>query len=226
MQYFFRHTTDGTFAFNMTYVRLGLILFLLIIYKLKDKKKLLESLLVTSLILQGILFAWYAMDFDLLIKEGLPLYHCRLAGIMVAISYFLKKEKIQSYFADLALIGTSIAFSIPDPSKFAWPHVTNLTYVANHYVLMACGMLICLKNKQKLGFKEIFLTTAIINALILILDLGLNANYGYLVKVPIEYFNGLSPIIISLAMTGLMSGAIYLVEIIKEKIRNKKARKI
>lgn len=226
MQYFFRHTTDGTFAFNMTYVRLGLILFLLIVYKLKDKKRLLESLLVTSLILQGILFAWYAMDFDLLIKEGLPLYHCRLAGIMVAISYFLKKEKIQSYFADLALIGTSIAFSIPDPSKFAWPHVTNLTYVANHYVLMACGMLICLKNKKKLGFKEIFLTTAVINSIILILDLSLNANYGYLVKVPIEYFNGLSPIIISLAMTGLMSGAIYLVEIIKEKIRNKKARKI
>ncbi|WP_311530968.1 YwaF family protein [uncultured Anaerococcus sp.] len=226
MQYFFRHTTDGTFAFNMTYVRLGLILFLLIVYKLKDKKKLLESLLVTSLILQGVLFAWYAMDFDLLIKEGLPLYHCRLAGIMVAISYFLRKEKIQSYFADLALIGTSIAFSIPDPSKFAWPHVTNLTYVANHYVLMACGMLICLKNKQKLGFKEIFLTTAVINSIILILDLSLNANYGYLVKVPIEYFNGLSPIIISLAMTGLMSGAIYLVEIIKEKIRNKKARKI
>ena len=226
MQYFFRHTTDGTFAFNMTYVRLGLILFLLIVYKLKDKKKLLESLLVTSLILQGVLFAWYAMDFDLLIKEGLPLYHCRLAGIMVAISYFLKKEKIQTYFADLALIGTSIAFSIPDPSKFAWPHVTNLTYVANHYVLMACGMLICLKNKQKLGFKEIFLTTAVINSIILILDLSLNANYGYLVKVPIEYFNGLSPIIISLAMTGLMSGAIYLVEIIKEKIRNKKARKI
>lgn len=226
MQYFFRHTTDGTFAFNMTYVRLGLILFLLIIYKLKDKKKLLESLLVTSLILQGVLFAWYAMDFDLLIKEGLPLYHCRLAGIMVAISYFLKKEKIQTYFADLALIGTSIAFSIPDPSKFAWPHVTNLTYVANHYVLMACGMLICLKNKQKLGFKEIFLTTAVINSIILILDLSLNANYGYLVKVPIEYFSGLSPIIISLAMTGLMSGAIYLVEIIKEKIRNKKARKI
>lgn len=225
MQYFFRHTTDGTFAFNMTYVRLGLILFLLIVYKLKDKKKLLESLLVTSLILQGVLFAWYAMDFDLLIKEGLPLYHCRLAGIMVAISYFLKKEKIQTYFADLALIGTSIAFSIPDPSKFAWPHVTNLTYVANHYVLMACGMLICLKNKQKLGFKEIFLTTAVINSIILILDLSLNANYGYLVKVPIEYFNGLSPIIISLAMTGLMSGAIYLVEIIKEKIRNKKARK-
>lgn len=226
MQYFFRHTTDGTFAFNMTYVRLGLILFLLIVYKLKDKKRLLESLLVTSLILQGVLFAWYAMDFDLLIKEGLPLYHCRLAGIMVAISYFLKKEKIQTYFADLALIGTSIAFSIPDPSKFAWPHVTNLTYVANHYVLMACGMLICLKNKQKLGFKEIFLTTAVINSIILILDLSLNANYGYLVKVPIEYFNGLSPIIISLAMTGLMSGAIYLVEIIKEKIRNKKARKI
>ncbi|MCW6702179.1 YwaF family protein [Anaerococcus sp. NML200537] len=225
MQYFFRHTTDGTFAFNMTYVRLGLILFLLIVYKLKDKKKLLESLLVTSLILQGVLFAWYAMDFDLLIKEGLPLYHCRLAGIMVAISYFLRKEKIQSYFADLALIGTSIAFSIPDPSKFAWPHVTNLTYVANHYVLMACGMLICLKNKQKLGFKEIFLTTAVINSIILILDLSLNANYGYLVKVPIEYFNGLSPIIISLAMTGLMSGAIYLVEIIKEKIRNKKGRK-
>lgn len=225
MQYFFRHTTDGTFAFNMTYVRLGLVLFLLIIYKFKDKKKLLEGMLITSLILQGILLSWYAMDFDLFIEEGLPLYHCRIAGIMVAISYFLKKEKIQSYFADLALIGTSIAFSIPDPSKFTWPHVTNLTYLANHYVLMACGILICLKNKQKLNFKEILLTTSIINALILILDLGLNVNYGYLVKVPIAYFDGTSPIIITLAMTGLMSGAIYLIEIIKEKIRKKKARK-
>lgn len=221
MEYFFRIEPDAGFSFNMHLVRLGLILFLFLIYTMRKKTWLLKSLLVASVILQGALYLWYTQDHDLLVREGLPLYHCRIAGICLPLSFFMKKEKMMAYFADLALIGTLVAFAVPDPSAYSWPHVTNLTYIANHYVLMACGLLVTLKNPRRIGFKTIACLSFAMNLIIFILDLMLGANYGYLTSVPIEIFAKVPSFLVFLIMTMLISFIIYIIEKIKVNIRDK-----
>lgn len=223
MEYFFRTEPDAGFSFNMHLVRLGLILFLFLIYTMRKKTWLLKSLLVASVILQGALYLWYTQDHELLIREGLPLYHCRIAGICLPLSFFMKKEKMMAYFADLALIGTLVAFAVPDPSAYSWPHITNLTYIANHYVLMACGMLVTLKNPRRIGFKTIACLSFAMNLIIFILDLMLGANYGYLTSVPIEIFAKVPSFLVFLIMAMLISLIIYMIEKIKVNIRDKAA---
>ena len=217
MDYFFRTIPDAGFTFNMHLVRLGLIIFLFVMYQLRSHSGLLKGLLVASICLQGLLYWWYTLDHDLWISDGLPLYHCRIAGICLPIAFFLKKRKAMAFFADLALVGTLVAFAVPDPSAYAWPHVTNVTYILNHYVLIACGLLVTENYKCSLSFKEILLTCLGINAIILGVDLALGANYGYLTKVPLAFFAGYPVVIVFTAMTLLMSLALYLVEIKKKK---------
>lgn len=212
MEYFFRHTPDQGFDFNMGLVRLGLIFFLIFIYKVRNKKQTLPILLSLSAIMQLVLFFWYTKDPDLFIKEGLPLYHCRIAGLMIPIAYLIKKENIESYFANLAIIGTLVAFAIPDPSKFAWPHITNITYVANHYLLIGSGLLIGIKNKKDLDIKNIFIISLGMNIIISMVNLKLNTNYGYLSQVPIPGLENLGKVLIFFAMTILISLVIYAIE--------------
>lgn len=218
MAYFFRTTPDAGFTFNMHLVRLGLTLFLFIVYKFRAKSWLLKTLLVASISLQAILYGWYTLDRDILLLEGLPLYHCRIAGICLPLAYFFAKKKSMTFFADLALVGTLVAFAVPDPSAYAWPHVTNVTYILNHYVLMACGLLVTVNFPRHLSLKEIFLTCFGINLIIFTADLTLHANYGYLTKVPIAFFDFVPAPLVFAAMTILMSIALYLVEILKKKI--------
>lgn len=220
MGYFFRTEPDSGFDFNMHLVRLGLILFLLIIYRFRKKAWLLKSLLMASVILQVVLYLWYTQDHNLLLHEGLPLYHCRLAGIFLPLSFFLKKEKMMAYFSDLALVGTLVAFSVPDPSAYAWPHITNITYIANHYVLMACGMLVAMSNHRRIDFRTIVGFSLLMNSVIFALDLLLEANYGYLIRVPIEYFASVPSLVVFLVMTLLISLIIFLIENVKEKVRD------
>lgn len=217
MDYFFRTTPDAGFTFNMHLVRLGLVLFLFVIYQFRKKAWLLKLLLVASVVLQGILYFWYTLDHDLWLLEGLPLYHCRIAGICLPIAFLLKKEKSMAFFADLALVGTLVAFAVPDPSKFAWPHVTNLTYILNHYVLIACGMLVTVNRPKSLTFKEIGLASLAMNSVIFAMDLALGANYGYLTRVPIAFFDFVPVPLVFLIITILIAIALYLVEILKKK---------
>lgn len=217
MDYFFRTTPDAGFTFNMHLVRLGLVLFLFVIYQFRKKAWLLKLLLVASVILQGILYFWYTLDHDLWLLEGLPLYHCRIAGICLPIAFLLRKKKSMAFFADLALVGTLVAFAVPDPSKFAWPHVTNLTYILNHYVLMACGLLVTVNRPKSLTFKELGLASLAMNSVIFAMDLALGANYGYLTRVPIAFFDFVPVPLVFLIMTILIAIALYLVEILKKK---------
>ncbi|MBZ2386729.1 YwaF family protein [Anaerococcus murdochii] len=217
MDYFFRTTPDAGFTFNMHLVRLGLVLFLFVIYQFRKQDWLLKLLLVASVVLQGILYFWYTLDHDLWLLEGLPLYHCRIAGICLPIAFLLKKEKSMAFFADLALVGTLVAFAVPDPSKFAWPHVTNLTYILNHYVLMACGLLVTVNRPKSLTFKELGLASLAMNSVIFAIDLALGANYGYLTRVPIAFFDFVPVPLVFLIMTILIVIALYLVEILKKK---------
>ena len=184
MTYFFRYEPDGVHNMSIFIIRIVFIAVLLFAYTQKQNKKLLQISLLLGLFLQAALFIWYSGNPLLFMKEGLPLYHCRLSAIMLAVSYFLKKEKWMRYFAWLGLLGAIIAFSFPDPSPFLWPHITNITYIGSHILLGLTAVIILCQEKTELNMKDIFLYTVTMNLVISFVNHFMGSNYGYLKALP------------------------------------------
>lgn len=184
MQHFFRYTLDGDPHLNMKLIYAGLVIAIIIAYRFRKNDKLLKVLLATNALLQIILFIWYLGYKELFIMEGLPLYHCRIAVLMMAVGYVAKKPVISRYFAWLGIIGTIIAFGVPDPSDYLWPHLTNITFICTHYLIAMSSLIIISRNEVKLNFRDVVLITFIMNLVIMIANTILGSNYSYLMKLP------------------------------------------
>ena len=212
MTYFFRYEPDGVHNMSIFIIRIVFIAVLLFAYTQKQNKKLLQISLLLGLFLQAVLFIWYSGNPLLFMKEGLPLYHCRLSAIMLAISYFLKKEKWMRYFAWLGLLGAIIAFSFPDPSPFLWPHITNITYIGSHILLGLTAVIILCQEKTELNMKDIFLYTVAMNLVISFVNHFMGSNYGYLKALPKMFPFDFMPIQLFFILSVLISVIIIVTE--------------
>lgn len=212
MTYFFRYEPDGVHNMPIFIIRIVFIAALLFAYTLKHNKKLLQISLVLGLFLQVVLFIWYSGNPVLFMKEGLPLYHCRLSAIMLAVSYFLKKEKWMRYFAWLGLLGAIIAFSFPDPSPFLWPHITNITYIGSHMLLGISAVIILCQEETELNIKDIFLYTVLMNLVISFVNHFMGSNYGYLKALPKMFPFDFMPIQLFFILSVLISVIIIVTE--------------
>lgn len=221
MTEFFRYSEDAYTNINITLLRLSLVLVIFLAYKLKHKTNLLKPALFLGLFGQIILLAWYAGNHTLLIKEGLPLFHCRISAIMMLVAYLIRNDKLMRYFAWMGLIGATIAFTFPDPSKYLWPHVTNLTYIVNHLLLGFCGMSILSTRKSTLKLKDSLMITSVMNAGIMTVNLLLHTNYGYLVHFPPSVPVRFTPQVTFLIMTLIITFTITLTDHTHNKIIRK-----
>lgn len=212
MTYFFRYEPDGVHNMSIFIIRIVFIAVLLFAYTQKHNKKLLQISLVLGLFLQVVLFIWYSGNPVLFMKEGLPLYHCRLSAIMLAVSYFLKKEKWIRYFAWLGLLGAIIAFSFPDPSPFLWPHITNITYIGSHMLLGISAVIILCQEETELNIKDIFLYTVLMNLVISFVNHFMGSNYGYLKALPKMFPFDFMPIQLFFVLSVLISVIIIVTE--------------
>ena len=212
MTYFFRYEPDGVHNMSIFMIRIVFIAVLLFAYTQKHNKKLLQISLVLGLFLQVVLFIWYSGNPVLFMKEGLPLYHCRLSAIMLAVSYFLKKEKWMRYFAWLGLLGAIIAFSFPDPSPFLWPHITNITYIGSHMLLGISAVIILCQEETELNIKDIFLYTVLMNLVISFVNHFMGSNYGYLKALPKMFPFDFMPIQLFFILSVLISVIIIVTE--------------
>lgn len=182
-----------------------LLIYLILIYKLRYKRKILAIQLVSLSLIELALFLRYYEGKVLFIREGLPLYHCRIAAFMMAISYFRKDYKLSNYFAWLGIIGTLTAYSFPDPSKYLWPHITNLTYVLGHILSIGSALMILTNERRELDFKLICKITLSMNLMIYLLNKTVSANYGYLNHLPDSFSISLpSPVLYLVISCGLI----------------------
>lgn len=209
MTEFFRYNEDAYTNINITLLRLSLVLVIFLAYKLKHKTKLLKPALFLGFFGQIILFSWYAGNHAIFIKEGLPLFHCRISAIMMVVAYLIQDDKLMRYFAWMGLIGSIIAFTFPDPSKYLWPHVTNLTYIINHLLLGYCGATILFTQQTTLKLKHSLMITSIMNIAIMTVNLILHTNYGYLVQfpqtIPVRFTPHVTFLIMTLIITSLIT---------------------
>ncbi|WP_455457205.1 YwaF family protein [Streptococcus pluranimalium] len=129
------------------------------------------------------LYSWYLLaHFD--ITEALPFYHCRIATLAIL---FLPKGQLKAYFAYLGIAGAICALSYPVFDPYPFPHLTILSYVLGHMALLinALSYLYQHESKFSLSFKNILQITVVMNLVIGLADLILQANYGFLRETPI-----------------------------------------
>lgn len=212
MSYFFRYEPDEVHNMPILIIRIVFVAILLFAYTQKNNKKLLRISLILGLALQLTLFLWYLGNPMLFTKEGLPLYHCRLSAIMLAVSYLLKKEKLMRYFSWLGLLGAIIAFSFPDPSPFLWPHITNITYIFSHILLGVSSVIILRKEETVLSYKDIFLYTILMNLAISFVNYFMGSNYSYLRTLPKMFPFDFTPIQLFFILSVLISVIILVTE--------------
>ncbi|MET3616933.1 putative integral membrane protein (TIGR02206 family) [Peptoniphilus olsenii] len=183
MNYFFRYIGDNQTNLNINLIRVLVLFSVFFATRWKNSKVLLKISLLGLILLQLILFCWYAGNDKLFLIEGLPFYHCRIAAISMAIFYFKNKNELAKYFAWLGIIGSIIAVSFPDPSRFLWPHVTNITYIDTHLLLVIAGIII-INFDTKLKLNNIIKITLTMNIIILFVNAMTGGNYGYLSHLP------------------------------------------
>ena len=185
MNHFF--STQGTSNAFMppiwVYILMMVMMFLEIILCLKyhDKrwcKRLFWFLQLVQLI--G-LYGFYVVQ-RISISISLPLYHCRMAMFAMML---MKDDKMKSFFATIGIFGGLIAVIYPIMDKYAWPHVTLVSFYLGHFALFGNSFLYLLETKKKLSLKESLLINGLMNIGLVMINEITGRNYGFLRETPL-----------------------------------------
>lgn len=220
MDNFFRYNPDGSTSINMFFVWILTFISIYIAFKYKKNKKLLHFTINAGLFFQLLMFYWYLGSGETFLKEGLPLFHCRISAIFMGIGYYFKKPKISRFFSWLGIIGALIAFSFPDPSPYMWPHVTNITYVCSHILLITSGILTLSQSEERVLLKDSFIIAVVMNIFLECVNFVCKANYGYLTNLPSSVPFELSKMMLFILLTILMTLIIERMDVYTYRVDN------
>ncbi|WP_343101547.1 TIGR02206 family membrane protein [Romboutsia sp. MSSM.1001216sp_RTP31141st1_G3_RTP31141_220114] len=199
--YFFRTSTEQNNFVNFGIIHIILLLTAffgsLLIIKSKKESRLFEVFTGSILLVQQLtLYLWYFVGNYNFIREGLPLFHCRIAILMLAIGLIFKKDficKMGSYWGMFGSISALIFLGL-DP--FLFPHITQFSYFIGHILLLWGSVYLLFVKKigmSKDDFKKILITTNLYHIVIFFVDRTINANYAYMKSSPIGIGNNLNP---------------------------------
>lgn len=206
--YFFRNnaTKSNFVAFGPWHLLLLFIALIgtLFLFKYKLPNKNLELFIGYILIFQQvILFAWYLISNYNLVKEGLPLYHCRIAIISVSIGLITNKKSLMKIGSYLGIFGSTSALLFPSMDPFIFPHITQLSFFIGHLFLLWGSIYILFIKKIGMTSKDfknglVFVSTY--HILMFILNKTIGSNYAYMSSSPIGVGNGLPPLLYALVV--------------------------
>lgn len=126
--------------------------------------------------------------------DTLPLYICRLSGVIFVLSYIFKSDKLEDFAASIGLIGPVLAILFPDMHDGGIFTPINLNFVIFHTALLVRSVK-SLKNCDKNTLKHQFYFQIILT-LILIFNIYVDKNYAYLISPPFfkDFFSNFSTI--------------------------------
>ena len=213
-KYFFRNTSEY-FNFkifgwqHITILFIGILGIISIIKRIAVNRKFERIVGIVLLSQQTILYTWYLLSGYNLLIEGLPLYHCRIAIILMGIGLLFNKSICRKLGSMWGLIGAIFALIYPsglDP--FVFPHVTQFSFFIGHLFLLwgsvYCIFIECVKFDKK-DFKIAIYFTNIYHISMFILNHIIGANYGFMRVSPIGIGNNLPPIVYGLIVIGIFN---------------------
>ena len=201
--YFFRTSIerDNFSSFGVIHLILLTVTLLgiLIIINEKRENRLFELFVgIVLLIQQTILYLWYFKGNYHFIQEGLPLFHCRIAIILISIGMISKKDFMMKMGSYWGIFGSISALLFPKLDPFVFPHMTQFSYFIGH-ILLLWGSIYLLTVKKvgmsKLDFKKVFIITNLYHIAMFNINNLINSNYAYMKSSPIGIGNKLNPIL-------------------------------
>lgn len=203
IQYFFRTSVEQNKFINFGAVHLTLLCIALlgvltIIYR-KRESKLFELFVgITLLIQQTTLYIWYFKGNYHFLQEGLPLFHCRIAIILISVGMIFKREFMMKMGSYWGIFGSTLALLFPGLDPFVFPHMTQFSYFIGH-IFLFWGSIYLLTVKKigmnKNDFKNVIVLTNLYHIVIFNINNLINSNYAYMKSSPIGIGNKLNPIL-------------------------------
>ena len=141
-KYFFRNTSEY-FNFkifgwqHITILFIGILGIISIIKRIAVNRKFERIVGIVLLSQQTILYTWYLLSGYNLLIEGLPLYHCRIAIILMGIGLLFNKSICRKLGSMWGLIGAIFALIYPsglDP--FVFPNIPQFSFYIGHIFLL------------------------------------------------------------------------------------------
>ncbi|WP_278548429.1 TIGR02206 family membrane protein [Paraclostridium bifermentans] len=203
LHYFFRTSIERNNFSNFGVIHLILLgitlLGIAIIVNKKRENRLFElSIGIVLLIQQTTLYLWYLKGNYHLVQEGLPLFHCRIAIILIAIGMIFKKDFMMKMGSYWGIFGSISALLFPGLDPFVFPHMTQFSYFIGH-ILLLWGSIYLLTVKKvgmsKSDFKKVFIITNLYHIAMFNINNLINSNYAYMKSSPIGIGNKLNPIL-------------------------------
>ena len=159
-------------------------------YRFRDKVAYQRFIQILQSLQLIVLYSWYWGN-QMPLSESLPFYHCRIA--MFVMLLIPGTSKYKQYFALLGTFGATAALAYPLFDPYPFPHVTILSFIIGHVVLLGNALLYLFKNYEAsvLNFKNVTVITFSLNALIGVVNLVVGGDYGFLNKPPLVGNHGL-----------------------------------
>ena len=124
----------------------------------------------------------------------LPLYHCRLAKILLILFAFLPRKTRRTlrplfiYAVVMAFFGPISSFVYPNPDPFQWPHITLVSYFFGHFNLIVFAMAYMMEDELRWTWKDLVhsqILLLVFNLGILVVARQTQTNYSYLLESPL-----------------------------------------
>lgn len=158
------------------------------IFRKKGENRRIELFIGCVLFFQQItLYSWYFISNYNPIKEGLPLYHCRIAIIFLGLGLIFKNKNLTKLGSYLGIFGSMSALLFPGLDPFKFPHITQFSFFIGHLFLL-WGSIYSLAIK-KVGMSKLDLNNSLIfiniyHVLMYIINSYIHSNYGYMNAPP------------------------------------------
>lgn len=166
--------------------------------KNKENRKL-ELFIGSVLVFQQItLYSWYIIGGFNTIKEGLPLYHCRVAIICIGLGLVLNRNILMKIGSYIGIFGAIGALLFPSLDPFAFPHITQFSFFIGHLFLLWGSVYLLMVKKigmSKDDLKHSLIYINIYHVLMFILNNSLHSNYGYMNAPPFYIGVDLHPLL-------------------------------
>lgn len=167
---------------------------------------------------------WYFASHYQWLTESLPLYHCRIFMLGLIICHYLKKDNGKIFFAIGGIVGSTLAFSIPETDPFNFPHFTIINFILGHELLLINALITIRFHYRKVKFKEIFVNFTLMSTTMCIANFFFSANYGFLANPPklLGPFVSINPAIYPILFTSAMIIIYWFLSEILDTIKNNK----
>lgn len=154
-------------------------------------RKIKNTMIIIMLTQQAILYLWYILSGYNTLRQGLPLYNCRVAIISISIGLLVNNKALKSLGVYWGCFGAIFALVMPGVDPFKFPHYTQISYFVGHICLLWSIMYILVIEDFKFtvkSLKNILIFTNVYHGIVFIINVVIGANYCYLIESPIRLF--------------------------------------